>query len=116
VLGKVGAGEIPVVYVVNKVDQMSEEAQATLRAHLPDALLVSSRSTADVTKVRNEIISFFDKEMTEVELMIPFAKAALRSEICATGRVISESFDEQGGLLKVLADEQSIRRWKSQLE
>ena len=115
VLGKVEAQDLSVLYVVNKLDQMTAEVKATIQTTLPDALFVTSRSEADVAYVRERIVEFFDRRLSEAELLIPFHQAALRAEICATARIVSESFDETGGLLRVRADERSLSRWRTQL-
>src|SRR5690606_18164747 len=83
VLNKVGAGEIAVLHVVNKLAQMSEEAQQLIRTRLPDALFVSSRSEQDIARVRQKIVDFFDGQLSEAEFLVPFSQAALRAEICA---------------------------------
>lgn len=116
VLNKVGAGEIAVLHVVNKLDQMSEEAQQLIRTRLPDALFVSSRSEQDIARVRQKIVDFFDGQLSEAEFLVPFSQAALRAEICAQARVISESYDENGGLMRVRADAPSLARWKAKLK
>lgn len=116
VLDKVGAGEIPAVYVVNKLDQMTPQQKETTLSQLPDALLVSSRDEADVQNVRLKIIEFFDQRLTEAELRIPFSQAALRAEIRSSARILSEAFDETGGLLRVRADEESLKKWRTRLE
>jgi GTP-binding protein HflX len=116
VLDKVGASEIPSIYVVNKLDQMTAEQKELTLSQLPDALLVSSRDEADVQKVRQKIIAFFDERLTEAELRIPFSLAALRAEIRSSARILSEDFDETGGLLRVRADEGSLKKWRERLE
>lgn len=115
VLGKVEAQEMSVLYLANKLDQMSPEDQARLKERLPDALLVSSRSPDDVATVHQSIATFFDRKLTEAELRVPFRKAALRAEICASARVLSESSDETGSLIRVRADDASLTRWRAQL-
>lgn len=116
VLGKVEAQEMAVLYLANKLDQMSPEDQAQLKERLPDALLVSSRSQEDVAKVHQSIANFFDSRLSEAELCVPFSQAALRAEICASARVLSETHDENGSLIHVRADEPSLTRWRAQLE
>jgi GTP-binding protein HflX len=116
VLEKVGAKDMSVLHVVNKLDMMTPEERETVRERLPEALFVSSRSETDVSRARERIVEFFNSQLTEAEFMIPFTQAALRAEICENGRVLSESFDETGGLLRVLADDSSLARWRARLD
>lgn len=115
VLSEVGADDISVQYVVNKADNMSAEQKDRVRALLPDAVFVSSRSPSDVKRVHQLVVEFFDQHLTEAELLVPFDRGALRAEICATARVVSETFDETGGLLRVRAEPEQISRWQAQL-
>lgn len=115
VLDEVGAGDMPMLYLVNKLDQMSDEARAVIERRLPNALFVTSRSPDDVTRVHQRVEQFFDALLTEAELVVPFSQAALRAEICANARVLSETFDENGGTLRVRADAPAIKRWQARL-
>lgn len=115
VLDEVGAGDMPVIHVVNKLDQMSPEARDHIRLFLRDALFVSSRSPQDVGLVHRKIAEFFDSRLTEAELHIPFRQAALRAEVCANAHVLSETFDETGGILRVRAEQPALARWQARL-
>ncbi len=115
VLGEVHADEMSTLYVVNKLDRMTPEAQTVIRERLPDAVFVSSRSPDDVKFVHGKIVEFFDSRLTEAELHVPFSQAALRAEICGNARVLSETFDETGGTLRIRSDEPSLTRWRSRL-
>jgi GTP-binding protein HflX len=115
VLAQVAADDLPQLVVVNKVDKMSPEERASLEETLPDALFVSSRAPEDITRVRDAIVRFFDARLEEAELLLPFDQAALRAEIWANARVVSEHYDENGGLLRIRADEALVARWRQRL-
>ena len=112
VLSEVGAGDLPVLHLVNKVDRITPEQRTELARALPDALFVSSRSEADVVTARKRIVEFFDAQLSEAVLRIPFTHAALRAEICANARVLSEHYDEDGGLMRVRAEQAVLERWQ----
>lgn len=115
VLVEVGADRIAVRHVVNKVDNMSDEDRTRVQALLPDAVFVSSRSPADVQRVHQLIVEFFDRQLVEAELLVPFDRGALRAEICASARILSETFDESGGLLRLRAEPGQLSRWRASL-
>src|SRR5207248_14860 len=52
VLEEIGAGGHPSLLVLNKADRLSEEARATFRADLPEAVLMSARDPEDVARLR----------------------------------------------------------------
>jgi GTPase len=115
VLSEVGVQSIAVTHIVNKVDNMSAEERVRVEALLPDAIFVSSRSATDVKRVHQLIVEFFEQQLSEAELLVPFDRGALRAEIRATARVVAETFDETGGLIRVRADAAQIARWRSLL-
>lgn len=116
VLEKAGGGDRPVIYLVNKLDQMSDEACAALRAELADALFVSSRANEDIAQVHATIVAFFDQQLSEAELRVPYTQAALRAEILAQANVIAEDFDEEGGLMRLRAEASAVARWRERLD
>jgi len=115
VLQKVDAQQMPTLHLVNKLDKMSPEDQQAVQEELPDALFVSARAPEDVKRVHQAIVQFFESQMNEVELYVPYSQAALRAEVLAEARVIAETFDETGTRLLVRAEPASIERWKARL-
>lgn len=116
VLEQVGAGDVPRLVLVNKLDRMDEAVREQLAQELPDALMVSSRNSADVARVHQAIVAFFDVGLAEAKLCVPFRLASLRAEILAEARVLEESFDEEGALLTVRAEPSALARWQARLE
>src|SRR5690606_24101008 len=112
----VEARDIPIIYLVNKLDQMDELACERIKQELPLALLVSSRDALDVARIHRTIGEFFANRLSEAELRVPFHHAALRAEILAEARVLSETFDETGGLIHLRADDAALARWRARLE
>lgn len=115
VLAEIGAGEVPSTLVMNKIDLLDEVTLARLRARLPDAWFVSARSPADVATVRTRIITIFEEAYEEVEVVIPYDRQALLSEMHDNGRVIEERFEEEGAIVKWKAEPEAIARIKSRL-
>lgn len=115
VLSQVDASDIPLLVLVNKLDCMNDAERAEIEQALPEAVFVSSRSDADVVKVRARIVDFFDERLQEAELLIPFALSAMRAEIWDNARVVSERYDETGGHLVVRADEAQLAQWRQRL-
>jgi GTP-binding protein HflX len=104
VLREIGAGDVPSLLVLNKADRVDEDGRGRLvRAHGGDALVVSAHDPADVARLREHIIQFFDAKMEEAELRVPYAKQARVGEVYATAKVLSEEHDETGSVLRVRA-------------
>jgi GTP-binding protein HflX len=96
VLSEIGAQEVPSKLVLNKADRLSAEARAGLQERYPDALILSARSPADVAGLRQTVIDFFERSMTEAQLTIPYANQNRLGEVYEHARVVSETFDEAG--------------------
>ena len=51
--------------------------------------------------LRETLIAYFEAEMVEDELVLPYAKQSLLGEIYENARVLSEDYDASGRILKV---------------
>jgi GTPase len=101
VLREIGADTVPSRQLLNKFDLVDEEERLALVARHPDAILLSSKSPADVAALRETIIAFFEASMVEDELVLPYAKHGLLGDVYENARVLSESYDATGRLIKV---------------
>ena len=116
VLGEIGAGEVPSTLVMNKIDLLPDDELAKLRVRLPDAWFVSARSPADVASVRERIIAIFEAAYEEVELVVPYDRQNVISEMHSSGRVIAESYEEAGVTVRFRGDAEAIGRIRSRLD
>jgi len=112
VLREIGAERVPSRLLLNKIDRVSEEERRALVERHPDAILLSSQSPSDVAALRETIIAFFEAEMVEDELVLPYARQGLLGDIYENTRVIAEDYDAQGRILKVRGLAGSIARLK----
>ncbi|MGZ3824939.1 MAG: GTPase HflX [Bdellovibrio sp.] len=110
VLGEVGANETPSYLVLNKRDCLSEEQFLSLQTEFPDAIFLSTRDKADLEMLREKLISFFEQDMVEDDLFIPYTVRGIIGELRASTRVLSESYDEKGVQLKVRGPREDITR------
>ena len=70
-------------------------------AEYPDAVLTSTRSPEDMQNVRERVIHFFEKDMIEKEILVPYKAQGVISEMRLNMKILSESFTEEGVLLLV---------------
>ena len=54
-----------------------------------------------MSALRDTIIAFFEAEMVEDVLVVPYANQGLIGEVYESVRVLSEGYDETGRVLKV---------------
>ncbi len=113
VLAEIGADTVPSLLLLNKADRLDEEARrAVLRRHAsgstalrvgPGAILLSAHDPDDVAALRQTIIDYFESEMVDHDLLVPYTKQAHVSEIYESARVLSEDYDESGARMRVRA-------------
>jgi GTP-binding protein HflX len=103
VLREIGAEVVPSRLLLNKIDRVSEADRAALRAKHPDAILLSATSSEDVAALRETIIGVFEAAMVEDQLVLPYAKQGMLSDIYEKARVLSEDYDITGRIIRVRA-------------
>jgi GTP-binding protein HflX len=109
VLEEIGAGDVPWILVLNKIDKVAQTEREELLKEFPAALLVSAKDPADVRRVRDAIIGAFEANMTEVDLVVPYDAGSAIGEVHKV-HVISESYEEDGVHYRVRAPESAIER------
>ncbi len=115
VLAEIGAGDVASTLVMNKVDRLDAAELARLRALHPDAWFVSAHDPADVAMIRERIIAIFEATYLEEELVIPYDRQAVLSEMHDSGRVAAERYEENGIMVTYRAEAETIARIKSKL-
>jgi GTP-binding protein HflX len=101
VLREIGADVVPSRLLLNKIDRVSEADRDALREKHPDAPLLSATSPEDVAALRETIITFFEAAMVEDQLVLPYAKQGLLSEIYENAHVLSEDYNTIGRIITV---------------
>ena len=103
VLEEIGAGPVPRLMLFNKADRIDAATRKELARTHPDAVVLSAHDPADVAALRQRLIDSFETSMVEGELVIPYAKQAVVSQVYENARVVSETFDEAGRRMVVRA-------------
>jgi GTP-binding protein HflX len=114
VLDEIGAGDVPWILVLNKIDKVAQVEREKLSKEFPAALLVSAKDPADVRRLRDRILGAFEADMTEVDLVVPYHAGGAIGEVHKV-HVISESYEEDGVHYRVRAPESAIARIRAML-
>lgn len=115
VLEEVGATDVPKLLVLNKKDNLIPDQLLSLNKEFPDAVFISTRDKDDVKKMRDKILSYFESDMTDEDLFIPYTAKGMIGEIRQRTRVLGESYNELGTTLKVRATPEVIAQIKKKL-
>jgi len=115
VLAEIGAHEVPSTLVMNKIDLLEPEVLERLRRRLPDAWFVTARDPAHVASVRQRIIEIFESAYEEIEIVIPYDRQAVLSEMHDAGRVVEERWEEGGVTVRWRSEPEAIGRIRARL-
>ena len=121
VLKDIGADSVPKIRVFNKIDHVGDlDAQAALRNKLhekyPGCMVMSARNPNDITNLHQKIIAFFQQDLLEMELFIPWANQQLRGQIYANCQVLNELSTDDGTFINVRGEPSAIKNLQAQLD
>ena len=113
VLEEIGAKDVPRLLVLNKIDNGGDEAE--LRALYPVAIIMSARRAGDVAKLREAIVAYFQKDLVEAELFLPWSAQKLRGDIFSNCEVLEERAANDGTHFRVRGEPDAVKRLRKQL-
>jgi GTP-binding protein HflX len=121
VLEEIGAHVVPRIRIFNKIDHVGDEAaqaecEKDLRTRYPDCVVMSARRPDEVAQLRQTIIAFFQQDLVEDELFLPWSAQQLRGEIYANCQVLDERGDGEGAFFKVRGEAETLARLKEKFE
>jgi len=108
VLDEIGAQDVPRLLVFNKIDRGGDEAM--LHARYPGSVVMSARREGDIARLHEAIAAFFQRDLVEAELFLPWASQNLRGEIFSTCKVLEERADGEGAFLRVRGAPADVKR------
>ncbi len=95
VLGEIGAGDVPRLLVMGKIDCLDDEGRVELRHRHPDAIQISSLSGEGLPALTEAIEQEFARRLRAVELLIPYNEGARLAELHAVaGDLVREDTPE----------------------
>ena len=98
VLREIGAGELPVELVLNKIDAVDSLGRRRLANRFPDAMQVSARTGEGLDELRRRIAERFAERFEPVRLLIPYAEGSRLAELYALGMPVDERDDRPEGV------------------
>jgi len=91
---EIGAGSLPHLVVLNKIDRVSEDVRRALRDELPEAIQLSAFSSGDVAALRQRLIDSFDMGLETATFEVSYDRQSLFAELRDQVRVLAESYGE----------------------
>jgi GTP-binding protein HflX len=112
VLGEIGAGEIPIQLVVNKVDRLDRSERTRLANRFPDALHVSAVTGEGLELLKARIAESFADRFDDVRLLVPYEDGRVLSDLYALGAPIDERTDtDEGVVVRARLPHREVRKF-----
>ncbi|HCU84570.1 MAG TPA: GTPase HflX [Methylophilus sp.] len=120
VLEEIDADVVPRIRVFNKIDYVGDataqaECEAALRLKYPDCIVMSARRPDEVAMLRQKIVDFFQQDLVEAELFLPWSAQQLRGKIYSTCQVLGERSEDEGAFFTVRGEPNDINSLREQL-
>jgi GTP-binding protein HflX len=116
VLSEIGAGELPVELVLNKIDAVDALRRRRLANRLPEALQISARTGEGLDELRRRIAGRFAERFEPVRLLIPYDEGARLAELYALGAPVDERADRpEGVFVRARLPRRDVRRFAQYL-
>lgn len=120
VLKEINADIIPRILVFNKIDHVGDmtaqaECEAALTLKYPDCIVMSARRADEVAKLHQKIVEFFQQDLMETEIFLPWTAQQLRGEIYAKCQVLNERSNDEGTFLMVRTEPEVVNSILTQL-
>lgn len=121
VLQEIEADTVPRLLVFNKIDFVGEaaaqaECEAALKLQYPGCIVMSAKRPEDVAKLHQTIVEFFQQDLVETEIFLPWSAQQLVGDIYATCKVLEERSDEEGTFYRVRGATQALDHIREQLQ
>ena len=99
VLLEIGARELPVELVLNKIDLVDPLRRRRLGNRFPDALQISAAGGEGVEELRAHIAELFADRFRPVKLLVPHGDGRVLTELYDLGAPIEQRVDRADGVL-----------------
>jgi GTP-binding protein HflX len=112
VLTEIGAGEIPVELVVNKVDRLDLRDRRRVGNHFPGAVEISAATGEGIDELKARVAERFADRFDEVRLLVPYDEGRVLSDLYALGAPIDERTDtDEGVVVRARLPHREVRRF-----
>jgi GTP-binding protein HflX len=98
VLSEIGADEIPVELVLNKVDALDPLGRRRVEHAYPRALLISAQTGEGLAGLKDRIAELFSDRFEDVRLLVPYADGKALTALYDLGAPIAERRDTPEGV------------------
>ncbi len=112
VLAEIGANELPVELVLNKIDAVDPLHRRRLASRFPDALQISAATGEGLEALKERIAGRFAARFETVRLLVPYDEGAALADLYGLGAPIDERTDTPDGVeIRARLPRRDLRRF-----
>ncbi|MGI9112058.1 MAG: GTPase HflX [Gaiellaceae bacterium] len=112
VLAEIGADQVPLELVLNKIDRLDPLGRRRLANRFPGALQISAATGVGIDELRQRIAERFSDRFVDVRLFLPYEDGGRLAELYELGAPIDEREDrEEGVLVRARLPQREVRRF-----
>jgi GTP-binding protein HflX len=100
VLGEIGAGGIPELLALNKIDRVAGSARARLAGRFPGSVAVSALTGEGADGLLEEVGARVPRPPVEVRLFVPFGREDVTARLYREAEVLSKEMDTSGTVIR----------------
>jgi GTP-binding protein HflX len=116
VLHEIGADDLPLELVVNKIDAVDALRRRRLANRFPEAVQISASTGVGLEELRARIADRFEDRFEAVQLFLPYKEGARLAELYELGAPIEEREDRPDGVyVRARLPRRELRRFASYL-
>jgi GTP-binding protein HflX len=108
VLGEIGAGDIPEVLALNKIDQVAGSARARLARRFPGSVAVSALTGEGSEGLLEVVGDAMPHPPLEVTLLVPWGREDVTARLYREAEVLATEPDGEGTIVRALVGEREL--------
>ena len=108
VLGEIGAGELPEVLALNKVDRMPGSARARLARRFPGSVAVSALTGEGAEELLAAVAQAMPRPPHEVTLLVPWGREDVTARLYREAEVLGTETDGAGTIVRARVGEREL--------
>jgi GTP-binding protein HflX len=101
VLAEIGAAELPIELVLNKIDEVDPLRRRRLANRFPGSLEISALTGEGLDELRARVAERFGERLRPVRLLVPYDQGRVLAELYQLGAPIEERLDTSEGVIVV---------------
>jgi GTP-binding protein HflX len=108
VLGEIGAGDIPEVLALNKIDQVAGSARARLARRFPGSVAVSALTGEGAEGLVEVVGEAVPHPPLQVTLLVPWGREDVTARLYREAEVLGTEADGEGTIVRALVGEREL--------